>query len=105
LQERYGKVTESCRKISGTWKQYYRREFSGFFSMISGRILLGSTGSHRNSPEKILKIPDRDTASNFLVFPVVSWQFCCRRSFTWGWNSTTTYWTAWGINDFTGCDN
>jgi hypothetical protein len=32
---RCGKVTESCREtreISGTWKQYSRHKFSGFFS-------------------------------------------------------------------------
>jgi hypothetical protein len=28
LQERCGKVSVSCREISGPWKQYFRLEFS-----------------------------------------------------------------------------
>jgi hypothetical protein len=47
--------------------------------MISGRILPESTGSCWNPPDKIREIPDRNTASNFLVFSVAS----RRTSFTW----------------------
>ena len=78
------KVTVSCRKtreIAGTWKQYSRREFSGFFPMISGRFLPESTGSCRNPREKTRKIPARNTASNFLVFSGASRPFpAVRRS-------------------------
>ena len=86
LQERCWKVTGSCRKTrekTGTWKQYSRPEFSGFFPMISGRILPESTGSCRNPPKKIRKIPGRNTASNFLVFSGASRPFPARTSFTW----------------------
>jgi hypothetical protein len=50
-----------------------------FFPMISGRILPESTGSYWNPPEKIREIPDRNTASNFLVFPVASRPFPVER--------------------------
>ncbi len=40
------------------------------FPMISGRILSENTGSCRNPQEKIREIPDRNTASNFLIFSV-----------------------------------
>ncbi len=82
LQERCWKVTGSCRRtreISGTWKQYSRPEFSGFFPMISWRILSESTEICRNPPEKIREIPDRNTASNFLVFSVANRPFLAVR--------------------------
>ncbi len=41
----------------------------------SGWILLESTGSCWNLPEKVREIPDRNTASNFLVFSVASRPF------------------------------
>ncbi len=82
LQEICGKVTGSCRKtreISRTWNQYSRLEFPRFFPMISERILPESTGICRNPPKKIRKIPDRNTASNFLVFSVASRPFTAVR--------------------------
>jgi hypothetical protein len=48
---------------------------TGNFPMISGRILPKSMGSCRNPPEKIQKIPEWNTASNFLVFSVASRPF------------------------------
>jgi hypothetical protein len=49
--------------------------------MISGAILPESTESCWNPPEKIREIPDRNTASNFLVFSVASRPFpAVRRS-------------------------
>ena len=57
--------------------------FPGFFPMISGRILPESTGSYRNLPEKIREIPDRNTASNFLVFSVAFRPFPSVRRSPW----------------------
>jgi hypothetical protein len=48
---------------------------AGNFPMISGRVLSESTGCCWNPPKKIRKIQGRNTASNFLVFSVVSRPF------------------------------
>ncbi len=69
------------REIPETWKQYSGREFPGSFPMISGRIMPERTGSCWNPSEKIREIPDRNTASNFLVFSVAPRPFpAVRRS-------------------------
>jgi hypothetical protein len=57
LQERCGKVTESCRKtpeIAGTWKQYSGRKLSGFFPVNSCQL---PVLFDRNRPEIIGKNP------------------------------------------------
>jgi len=47
---------------------------AGFFTMISGRFLLKSTGSCQESVRKIRTISGRDTASMIQRLPVFSWR-------------------------------
>jgi hypothetical protein len=58
------------RKILRSWKQYSGRKFPGFLRWIptiASAFRQDPSGNHR-------KIPDRNTASMFQVFPV----FSCR---------------------------